>query len=129
MFSNFHFLLFLFLKMFRFRGSTIINNVVVRQFKICPVVLVIVWTINQVKVDPLSRNLDMFLKQITLVRTHKVRFLLQDHIKIFLNLCLHSFSMSASISINLFLLKRSRFHDDTIVNSVAMLQFKVCLSI
>ena len=58
--------------MFRFRGSTIINNVVVRQFKICPIVLVIVWTINQVKVDPLSRNLDMFLKQITLAYTPKI---------------------------------------------------------
>ena len=39
------------------------------------------------------------------------------------------FSLFSPIFINLFLFKRSRFYGDTIVNSVVMQQFAVCLSV
>ena len=85
MWSNFHFLslLLLFLKKFCFLGGT---NM--RYFKVCLTVRVFVWTVNHAKIDPLSENLDIFLKQM-LVHPKLwsyVRYFLQGRIKIFFNL-------------------------------------------
>ena len=61
MFSDFHLLLLmLFLKMFRFHGGAITNNVVMRKFKACPTLFALFESINHVKIYPLSENLDIF---------------------------------------------------------------------
>ena len=80
---------------------------------------VFVWTINDAKIDPLSQNLDMFLKQIIFVRTPKIMMILQilftgPHQNFFKSFLSHYFSMAdsmrAPISIILFLLKSLVFN-------------------
>ena len=134
--SNFHFLLLLllFLERFRFLDDTIINNVIMRYFKVCPTVWVFVRTINHAKIDPLSQNLDMFLKQIIIVHTPKIMIVCQIlftglHQNLFYYFLSHYFSMPAPISINLFLLKKHLFYDDIAVISVAVWQFNVFLTV
>ena len=56
-----------------FHLETIINFVVMRQYKVClPFFRIFVWAINHVKIYQFSRNLDMFLKHVTLVCASKI---------------------------------------------------------
>ena len=71
--TNIPIFIFLFsLERFCFPSSTVIIIVAIRQFKVClSGIWLFVWVTNRVKINSISHILDMFLKQITIVRTPK----------------------------------------------------------
>ena len=112
---------------------------------VCLFVSTFVWAINHVKIYEMSRNLDTFFNVNNFSSYTKncdlmLDTFLQGHMKIFIqpfeSLFSHYILISTLISsfflcvcVCVCVMKRSRFHDDIIVDSVAVRQCKVSLSV